>query len=78
MKNPFLIIPFFLISTVSIYAQNEDLEDKADAFLDAHYEGGAKAFLELVYTNINYPKIARANCVSGFSVTTIFGENQEK
>jgi hypothetical protein len=78
MKNLFLIILCFLIPTISIDAQNDDLEDKADSFLDAHYEGGAKAFLELIYTNIKFPEEARSNCISGVSIMTIrFGQQGE-
>lgn len=76
MKNLFLITFCLFLTITSINAQNDSLNDAADDFLDAHYEGGSKAFLELLYQNVQFPMEARNNCISGVSIVTIFfGKN---
>lgn len=57
-----IVLPLILFSA-PLSAQ--DTTDVFAAFLEAHYDGGERAFLEDVYQTIRYPQAARANCGIG-------------
>lgn len=70
MKKLILILSLFLTFSINAFSQDESMDLFKD-FLDNHYKGGEKAFLELFYTNIKFPIRARENCISGVSSMTI-------
>jgi hypothetical protein len=76
MKNLFLITFCLFLTITSINAQKDSVSIANNNFLNEHYKGGAKAFLELLYQNVQFPAEARNNCISGVSIITIlFGED---
>lgn len=79
MKN--LLLIFLILLSTSLFTQAQEIppkveNDSTEAFLDAHFEGGAKGFLESIYQSINFPGEARNNCNSGISIAKLtFGKN---
>lgn len=79
MKHLFLI--FSILFSTSLFTQAQEVppkvpRDSTNAFLNAHYGGGTRGFLENVYKNINYPLASRNNCNSGILIAKLtFGQN---
>lgn len=76
MKNLFLMMFCFILTINSINAQNDSLDDAAHNFIEAYYEGGERAFLELFYKNFHFPADAQNNCIAGVSMMTITFEQR--
>ncbi len=58
----FLLLATLLSGQICLHAQVSEAFGK---FLEEHFEGGEKAFLNQVYSHIRYPRMARENCGIG-------------
>ncbi|MBC6993484.1 hypothetical protein QWY85_16345 [Neolewinella lacunae] len=61
-KLLFLLFASLFAGPIGLRAQ---VSDEFGKFLEDHFEGGEKAFLNQVYSHIRYPRMARENCGIG-------------